>query len=407
MRNIIRILLEKIGVLRIQKILRSKNSKYFLTKNFKKIKSNGKIKVAFIVYEPGMWDKQEPVCLEMLEREDIEPHLIVVDDVSISQEKRDKKREFFIQKYTNVLLYNKEVIKKFKNREFQYTFYQTPYNYKYPAAIRPYNVVKYSKICYIPYGYTGASDFFSVSSNVTFYENVYFGFMDSEPMLELLCEKFSKDISKGIKKIEFLGYPPFENYFNFPDRSGKIEKALWLPRWSYAQKGGGSHFLEYKDLYNTLAKQNGDLKFALRPHPLMFNSFLNLGIMTEEDISNYKNSLLENDILLDEYRLVNDSLQDTDIMIADYSSVIIMYFLSGRPIIYCDCNIELSGLYAEIRDTLYIANSWEEVLKYFNDLKNGIDPLKEKRMKIIEKEALKHKDSAKRIVDAIINDYTG
>lgn len=405
MRKYIKAILKKIGFLKLQEIFRGYNARYYLKKNSKKIKGNGKIKVAFIVYEPGMWDKQEPVYLEMLKKEEFEPYLVVVDDLSIPEEKRNKKREFFIKKYQNVLLYDETVLKKFKTFEFSYTFYQTPYNYKYPVAIRPYNIVKSSKICYIPYGYIGARDFFSVSSNVPFYQNVYFCFMDSEPMSELLCKKFCKEKRKGIKKIEFLGYPPLEYYFDLPYQNDKIQKVLWLPRWSYAEAGGGSHFLEYKDLFCSLAKENPNWNFTLRPHPLMFNSFLNLGIMTEEAINDYKNSLLENNILLDEYRLVNDSLQDTDLMIADFSSVIIMYFLSGRPIIYCDSDIELSGIYTEIKDALYIANSWDEVLKYVNDLKNGIDPLKEKRFEIISKEAKKHKGSTKRIVDAIVNDY--
>lgn len=406
MRKFVRSLFEKIGILKVLEIFHKYKAQYFLRKNAEKIKGSGVIKVAFIVYEPGMWDKQEPIYTEMLKRDNIEPYLIVVDDVSLPEEKRKKKREFFIQKYENVLLYDEKILKRIKDFEFQYTFYQTPYNYKYPALVRPYKIVKYSKICFIPYAYIGSGDFFDVSSNVSFFENVYFGFMDSEPMLELLQEKFKKECLKGLQHFSFLGYPSLEYYFDLQNNE-EVKSVLWLPRWSYAEVGGGSHFIEYKEEYNSLAHENPDIKWMMRPHPLMFNSLKNSGLMSENEIAEYKESMAQSGVLLDEYSLLNDTLENTDIMIADYSSVIIMYFLSGRPIIYCDGGIELSGIYTELREALYIANSWDEVLSFAKDLMNGIDPLKEKRLEIIAKEAKKHKGTTNRIVEAIVNDYRG
>jgi RNA-binding protein YhbY len=92
-------------------------------------------------------------------------------------------------------------------------------------------------------------------------------------------------------------------------------------------------------------------------------------------------------------------------MIADYSSIIVMYFLSGRPIIYCDGNLNLSGVYKQLYNVMYIAKSWEDVRGLTEKLLKGIDPMKEERKKLSAQIAEKHRNSSKKIVDRICEDY--
>jgi len=397
--------MEKLGIWKMRLFLQNECSRHHLKKNVSQIRGNGPICVAFIVYEPAMWDKQEPVYIEMLEKKGVEPYLIVVPDISSSGKEMKNKQQFFLQNYKNVILYDVNTYKRFEQGEFQYTFFQTPYCFKYPKSMQPYKIVKHTKICYIPYGYVGADDFFEVTTQVDFFANVYFGFMDNEPMKNLLREKFSKGSTAGIQHFEFVGYPSFEYYFNMEKPSDKIQNVLWIPRWSYAEVGGGSHFLEYKDYYNLLATSYPDMKWMMRPHPLMFSTLARQGLFSKDAASAYKRALKDANIFLDENSLLNDTLGKTDLLIADYSSIIIMFFLSGRPIIYCDGGLELNGVYSELKDAIYIAHSWDEVMKYVHDLKNGKDPLREHRAKIIEKEEKKHRGATKRVVDAIVNDY--
>ena len=398
-------ILGSIGAWKIRAVMRNRRSKYYLKRNAVKIKGTDLVRVAFLVYEPAMWDKLAPVYLELLENPGTEPYLIVVPDVGLSTGEVQKKKNFFVEKYENIILYDESTVERFRKKEFQYTFYQTPYGHKFPKDLQAYRLVKYTKICYIPYGYVGSSDFFAVSSNEEFFSNTYFGFMDNEDMETVLQKKFFKECRAGIQHFLFAGYPPFEYYCKMDKSAERIQNILWLPRWTYAQKGGGSHFLEYKDQYNNLAADCLDMKLAMRPHPLMFTSLVEQGLLSEEEVVAYKKDITEKNVHLDEHSLLNDTLSLTDLMIADYSSVIIMYFLSGRPIIYCDGGLPLTDSYAALQNAMYVARSWQEVVEYVEMLRNGEDPLKEQRLKIAEEAGKKHLGAAKRIVNIILSDY--
>ena len=397
-------ILRKIKKSKFYNFFTAQRSRFYLKKNIKQRYNDNTIRVAFIAYEPGMWDKQAPVYNKMLLNDNFDPYIIVVPDLSISKEATQEKINFFLNNYPNTILYDENTLNKFKNHEFAYTFYQTPYNYKYPKNIQPNKLVKYSKLCFIPYAYIGAEEFFKVSSHENFFDNIYMSFMDSEPMKDLLLSKYNKTTSKRLQHIVFLGYPAFEHYIDMPAKK-QIDSILWIPRWSYAEKGGGSHFLEYKDLYNDLAFQNKELNWTMRPHPLMFTTLANQGLFPPEQAEQYRKNCSNAKVSIDEHSLLSDTLNNTDLLIADYSSIIIMYFLTGRPIIYCRGNHNLSGIYRSIYEAMYIAESWEDVQKYTKQILNGDDPLKEKRKQIVTCEIEKHKNASDRIINAIYNDY--
>lgn len=402
----IRSVANRVGVRKLRMLWRRTMTRHYLSKKYKEKNSEDVMRVAFIVYEPAMWDKQEPVYQELLTRPHVEAFLIIVPDTSLQDQNASApKRLFFQEKYSNAIVYSDEVYDQFERGEFHYTFYQTPYCFKYPKSLQPYKLVAHTKICYIPYGYVGSSDFVETTSKADFFENVYFGFMDNEIMQGVLLKKFSKTSKKGWQHFLSLGYPSFEYAINMAPPKDGIERILWIPRWSYAEKGGGSHFLEYKDQYNLLASQNPEFQWVMRPHPLMFPSMAKLGLMTEQSIEKYRKELKAAGVVIDENSLLNDALCQTDILLADYSSIIIMYFLSGRPIIYCNCDIEMNGVFAELREVMYIAEKWDDVLKHIENLKKGIDPLKEKRLGIVARECAKHSGSAKRIADRIVADF--
>ena len=57
--------------------------------------------------------------------------------------------------------------------------------------------------------------------------------------------------------------------------------------------------------------------------------------MTERDVENYKNSVKEHGASFDKNEIVGDTFRQTEILITDYSSIILEFFLSGKPVIYC------------------------------------------------------------------------
>lgn len=51
-----------------------------------------------------------------------------------------------------------------------------------------------------------------------------------------------------------------------------LKIVLWTPRWSTDPYIGGSNFFNYKDIMTRLVKQNKNILFIFRPHPLMFEN---------------------------------------------------------------------------------------------------------------------------------------
>ena len=81
-----------------------------------------------------------------------------------------------------------------------------------------------------------------------------------------------------------------------------------------------------------------------------------------------------------------------------------MFFLTGKPVIYCPIECEYSSLFGAILPGLYLANDWSELEKYIRMLSAHEDPLLEKRQKIITEYFGSNQSATDNIVQAIKND---
>ena len=125
---------------------------------------------------------------------------------------------------------------------------------------------------------------------------------------------------------------------------------------------------------------------------------------TNESIKlNY--TLCEQFFEIDSNKSIEDTFRNIDILISDNSSVILMFFLTGKPIIYCIFDVGFGTLFKSIMPGMYIARNWEEVEKYLKMLQNHEDPLKSVRNEIISNNFPQHHNVAEKIVNTIAEDY--
>lgn len=394
---------------KLKELLRDLRASYYLKKNSKK-KRKMVMKVAFIVFEPESWDKEEPVFEELNARENIQVDLLVVPSFNEGFNVKhgySKEWEFFSKKYpfAKKVVDNDGEVLDLAKKNYDYIFYQSPYNEHMPKELQSKRLVKYTKICYIPYGFTGSNVFNGGNTNEAFFRNVYFWFGDVPEVRDILVKRFSNNVKEGLQNFLLLGYPAFEKYNIASNPNNKKLRILWTPRWSYHPVIGGSHFIEYKDRFVELSKKYKSINFAIRPHPMMFINFIKENRITNKDKEKYIKKLEKNNIFLSESREINEDCDDSDILITDYSSVIPMFFLTGKPIIYCKSNIELNVTFSEMFEGIYIAENWEEVEKYVADIVIGNDYLKSKRISYIYKLKEFHIGASKRIVNTIIGDF--
>ena len=379
---------------------------YYLEKNQKKKrKVDSVIRVAFLVQMPEVWDKEEPVYDALKNNPKFVTKLIGVPAYNAVKKAIERKYEdnYFLKKYPDaVRAYSNGSWLDLKNK-FDYIFYQRPYDHYLPKEYQSRNLVKYAKCCYIPYGFCGSDNFDETLTGKSFFRNIYFAFLESAYYSTLLSKKFNT--SQQFHNFKNIGYPALTPYFSIvPTKTYK--RVLWTPRWSYDPKIGGSHFYEYKDIILKLKDMYPNIELTFRPHPLLFEELIVKSMMNKKEIDEYLLILKHKDVKYDSGAPIFNTFNNTDILITDYSSIIIQFFITGRPIIYCDSkNIPLNETYLKLAEGMYIARSDEDILKFMNELQKGNDFLFDKRKQIIQTYLKQHVNATQNIVKYIEEDF--
>ena len=367
-----------------------------------------KIRVAFILQAHITADKIFPVYEAMKRREDMEPFLILHSDENYRY--KESSWAYFRQRYPQDKIYDSNSLFDLKILKPDYVFLLNPYEERRPfPSFRVNDLMKFTKVCMITYGanlsYNVVNRLFDDYKD--FWRNVYFVFASSETSKVVMTEKFP-----NLQRIEFLGYPALKTYYKLENESSTVKRIMWAPRWvtsaKNAERIGGSHFLKYKENFISLRKKYGDkIELVFRPHTNLFYSLLQNKIMTKDKINEYRKRLKDNRIVHNfTAEDMDKSIRDVDIFIADYSSILIEFFLTGRPIIYCEFkNAAPFPEYAEMFAAMYIARSWKDVERHLDNLMTGNDPLFDKRQEISQKIYETHKDATEKIIARLVQDF--
>ena len=367
-----------------------------------------KIKVVFIVQMAEIWDKEIDVYKELKSRGNVEMVMLVVPEYDFAHKRLSNNYEgnYFLKNYPEAIRvldsYGKTI--NLKEYEPDYVFFQRPYDIYLPVELRSERIIRFAKCCYIPYGYSCADVFNGGNTAPAFFRNMYFVFSESEYMQSLLKKKYKRTSENGYQHFEYLGYPNLESYLKM-ENIDKIKSIIWTPRWSYDKKIGGSQFFEYKDNFIAMKDNHPEIEFVFRPHPLMLQNFVREKRMTEEEVESFQKVLESKDIRFDKGTMLYETIDKADLMITDFSSIIINFFLTGKPLIYCESVITFNEDFNRFRDCIYIVHNQDELESTVDNLLNGNDYLKEKRLALIAKEFRDCIGAAKRIADTIMQDY--
>ena len=82
-----------------------------------------------------------------------------------------------------------------------------------------------------------------------------------------------------------------------------------------------------------------------------------------------------------------------------------MFYFMNKPVIYTDADMALNEEYSIIMDNSYIADKWNEVESYIDDLVNGIDLKNYQRYADIKEQYKLHHGASSKIADCLVNDY--
>ena len=380
---------------------------YLFRQNFLRHEKR-KMRVAFMVNSFVSGEKILPVYEEMKARGDIETFLVVY--AGSDYKYLDRAWDYFKKKYPDEKIFSYTLMDLRKLRP-DYVFIPNPYDDRrnFPG-FRTNDIVKFAKVCAISYGVTLAQVFsdrlFGDFKN--FWRNVYFYFASGETVKDDMIKNFPEGTEMNYQRAEFFGFPALKPYYNLEKNFSAAKNILWTPRWNFGNRIGGSHFMDYKENFVALKKIYGEkISLAIRPHPDLFNELVRKKIMTREKIFEFEETLKANEIFLHTTLADMDkTIRNVDIFLADYSSILIQLFLTGRPIIYCEySNAVPLPEYEEMFAALYVAKNWKDVERHLEKLLAGEDLLLERRQEIAKKIYDLHKDAAKKIVARVEEDF--
>ena len=310
----------------------------------------------------------------------------------------------FQQKYPDAEIILTDEKTDMAEYELDYLFMTAPYDAYYPENLRSDRLANQTLLCCIPYAYIGAYNFFPVSIPRPFFRNVFCTFVAMTEEKDWLLKYFGDSVERGNRKILDIGYPSLEQIpVREPMENGRI---MWTPRWSYDRQVGGSNFFEYYDTVCEIKETYPQRELVIRPHPMMFDQFVRKGMMSEKDVENCKQEIANRNIGLDEDSDLNTALENTAILITDFSSIIMQFFMTERPIIYCHSEIiHLDHDYEKLMEGIYVANNEEEIKRALYEIIENGDPLREKRKRIREEIFKKCQGTIERVIRTLEEDH--
>lgn len=274
-----------------------------------------------------------------------------------------------------------------------YVFYQQPYNAYLPVCYRSHVVSDFAKLCVTPYGFALTEELLSCME-LDFYRSVSCFYAVSETEKAYNIRRFAPSHKSGLRRSEYLGTLVFSDLLSHKqeqspswDFSKNDFRVIWTPRWSTDPKIGGSNFFRYKDFFPEYAQKNPQVDILFRPHPMAFSNFIQTGQMTRQEVDDYIAQIETGEnTALDKEKGYDATFWQSDALVTDISAIIIEYFVTGKPIIFCETQpitCTYLDFFKNILSVCYIARDEASLAGYLKQLQAGDDPLAQERKAMI------------------------
>lgn len=345
------------------------------------------IRVAFICQDTKEWNKLRCVYENMRRDKRFEVCAIALEPMG--QDNAENVYSFLERLYGDDAVRGIDGKEKFDLKAWKphYVFSCNPYDQYFPSEFKSGSIAKYAKNCFIDYGYELSITTVKVAFEKKYFRNVYFLFAENEYVAAYNRNRYINDHARGYRKTVTIGYPAFEYFYQQKkEKEDNKYTVVWTPRWTEDKNLGGSNFLNFKDKVLKYSLEHEDIRLVFRPHPMTFNHFIEIGKITKEEVECYLTYFAPGtNRIYDDTADYTNTFWQSDVLLTDFSSILVEYFLTGKPIIYCDTGAQLNESVAEMIDAMYVVNNWEEAEKILKQLQKGVDPLKDIRKETIRK----------------------
>lgn len=362
-----------------------------------------KLRVCFLVQETQKWNAQS--LYDEMEKSDIFEPFVVVTRLPNNDYRNSFEHnvEFFKQQCKNVEIGFDEVtetpidIKSFKP---DIVFYQQPW------AL-----------------FENQNPDYILGTALSYYFSYAIG--DAPSCLQNLLGKFflklyryfvfSKEEEKqygsvyGYKKYNMvaIGHPKLDVFKDYQEANYEHKYVIYAPHHSFGKKSlqygtfewNGKYILEW-------AKAHPEFHWLFKPHPRLKVGLLNANIMTEKEIEDYYNEWAKIGSYYDDGSYF-DLFKNSKCLITDCGSFLTEYLPTRQPIIHLrnPKSRDFAASNVEIMKSFYKAWNLKDLKKHLdNVLLKGLDPSKERRIRVMKKFGLENPNTTQKIIDVILKD---
>ena len=370
----------------------------------RKVANGEKLRVLFICHRPAVWGALKTVYEAFREDNMFETLMVTVPQVDCLNPAGyvDEGADTFFREYDPVIGFDKDTKQylDIKSLKPDIVFFQQPYDVMRERNYRSNQVNKYAKIAYVSYFSIFPKSLNDVAVLNTCYPTTFFShisyFFSQNTEEDEHIRKLLEEAKIYNTKVFLTGYPKYDDLNRYKDASPAIWnrpddnngfKILWTPRWTTNENN--CHFFDYIDRWFDFCGENPNVDFVFRPHPQAWTEWAHTGEFTPRQQAELRNQFSQMDNMsIDESKEYLETFYSSDCLVSDVSSMALQYILTGKPVVYCH---KQNGKMHFIRDSvigssLYWAENWDEVKGYLQQLKKGMDPLKEKRLEAIRTE---------------------
>jgi CDP-glycerol glycerophosphotransferase (TagB/SpsB family) len=136
----------------------------------------------------------------------------------------------------------------------------------------------------------------------------------------------------------------------------------------------------------------------------MFPTYISNGVMTQEEVDNFTARCANTkNIEIDTKKDYIDTIISSDLLVADYTSLIAEFFITGKPVIFCDTVAGLNDEGQKICGSLYFADTFADVVRQIEHVRDKDEDIDKRRALIKELLPDKVGNIGRNILDAIIN----
>ena len=276
---------------------------------------------------------------------------------------------------------------KFKTLTLDYVFYNRHYLSRQSKYSSFKEARKYSKICYIPYAICPQAG--SVQNTLCgFGELRAFDFLFSEnDIMTRIYTRYKNAYNDVITRIETVGSPKFRYAVAHAKKEAGhdkkyVQSVLYTPRWCFNEKT--SSFFDLKEYFFNLVRDNENIEYIFRPHPLMkqtvedkFGSEFWEEFMKEFD--KYENAYVD---LNADYM---ESFSKASVLVSDLSTMMFEFSITEKPVIYMHKVSRFNDFGKAASKGYYYCCNEEEVDNTLRMLREGKDKFAELRAEVSRK----------------------